>query len=106
MKNVMEDGYKEALEEIAKAKENRLARISLDGLELKILPPELFELTWLKILWIPNNKITHLPPEIGKLINLTELWLDDYLLLNMPNEIKLTKLKMIYLNKRPLGAKD
>ena len=47
MKNVMEDGNKEALEEIAKVKANKAEILDLIGLGLTAVPPEVFEVGFL-----------------------------------------------------------
>jgi Leucine-rich repeat (LRR) protein len=47
--------------------DNRLIKLSLSGLALTQLPPELWRLTNLYELYLDNNGLSHLPPEISQL---------------------------------------
>ena len=64
-----------------------ITKLDLSYKILKVIPPEIFELTNLEILYLDNNQIFAIPPEIGKLINLKELNLDRNRIITIPPEL-------------------
>ncbi len=112
----------ELLKKIEEAKASGATRLDLTDKLLTTLPPELFQLTNLKVLNLRGNYINQLPPEIDHLKNLTyldfignrlttlplelfqlknltylNLWLNQ--LTTLPHEIcQLTKLKLLNLS--------
>ncbi len=50
------------------------------------MPPELFDLTNLRVLWLSENELTALPPEFGKLNQLVRLRLNKNQLAALPSE--------------------
>ena len=90
---------------IREAKEKQLEELDLsnhygtdDKDKLIKVPPEVFELTHLKVLKLSNNTISELPDFIDKLTNLEKLYLDFNSLSRLPNSLgKLTSLKALYL---------
>lgn len=61
--------------------------LDLSELGLTCLPPEIGELSVLKILYLSNNCLKILPPEIGQLSSLTNLVLSGNQLTTLPPEI-------------------
>jgi hypothetical protein len=114
-------GYKEALNRIEKALESRDIKLTLSGLGLTYLPPEIaklttlqvlnlssnqigeipqeiFQLTTLSILRLNNNKIEEIPPKIINLTNLNILCIDNNHIKEIPSEIfRLFKLRTLTL---------
>lgn len=106
------------------ANQTELLRLTLEKLDLDILPskigrfvqlqelwvrngksflfsPEFSQLTNLKILDLRGNQLSAFPVEIGKLINLSTLDLSDNWLTTLPSEIgSLTNLKELFLGNR------
>lgn len=56
-----------ALELIQRARERKATRLNLSNLNLTELPPEIGQLTELRVLWLHQNQLQHLTPEIGQL---------------------------------------
>ena len=94
----MEDGYKEALGRIAKVKANKAEILSLSGLGLTTIPPQVFELTWLREFSLSRNRLTVLPPEIGQLTKLKLLWLNENNLTDLAGLANLTQAEIYYKN--------
>ena len=70
---------------------------------LKVLPPEIGELTNLTHLNLAGNQLTALPPEIGNLTNLTSLRLNDNQLTALPPQVgRLTSLTTLRANRNRL----
>ncbi len=65
--------YEIAQQRIATAHAHGSVRLNLSGLGLTALPPELFALTQLQVLWLSENQLTKLPPEFGALRQLPRL---------------------------------
>ena len=61
------------LEIIAKAKAEKAKSLDLSQKELRLLPPELFEIDSLEELNLDRNKLVEIPDEIAKLKNLKSL---------------------------------
>ncbi|WP_395739048.1 COR domain-containing protein [Prosthecobacter sp.] len=100
-----EVAYERALEiiENCRRKGKRGISLSLVGLGLTEVPPEIGELAALKKLHISNNALTSLPPEIGHLTALNELNLYENQLTCLPREIgQLTSLKELSLGDNQL----
>jgi internalin A len=76
-----------ALERIRAAAESRAEKIDLEGLELRSLPDELWELTNLRELDLQGLSLFELSPYIQKLVNLTKLDLRDNFLSSLPSEL-------------------
>ncbi len=51
-----------ALELIQRAHQRQAKWLNLSNLNLTELPPEIGELTELRVLWLNNNQLTQLPP--------------------------------------------
>jgi Leucine-rich repeat (LRR) protein len=79
--------YIRALEMIARADKTGANQLSLEGLSLTTIPPEIGKLKYLTKLTLWNNHLTTLPPEICNLTNLKELWLWSNQLSSLPPEI-------------------
>lgn len=98
-----ERGYDQALDEIERAKREEAVKLSLQGLWLTRLPPEIGQLTNLIDLDLSRNQLTAPPSEIGKLINLTTLNLSSNNLTMLPPHIGyLTHLTSLDLNANEL----
>jgi len=79
--------------------------LSLQGLGLTMLPPEIGQLTALTSLHLSDNQLTTLPPEIGQLTALTSLDLRRNQLTTPPPEIgRLTALKSLHLSDNQLAT--
>ena len=64
-----------------------VTKVKLKRKNLTTLPPEIWNLTNLRLLWLDRNQLTTLPPEIGNLKNLEWLDLFDNQLTTLPPEI-------------------
>jgi len=53
----------------ARAKEEKTTELNLSNQNLRILPPELFELEFLEKLNLDGNMLVDIPEDIGKLKN-------------------------------------
>ena len=92
--------YDEAMRRIAHYKRmgGKAASLSLFGMGLTVLPPEIGDLTALKELRLGNNSLTTLPREIGQLSSLTRLYLHDNQLTSVPETLgQLSSLRELYL---------
>ena len=65
------------LDIIAKAKSEKATSLDLSQKELRLLPPELFEIETLEELNLDRNKLVEIPDEIGKLKNLKSLSISE-----------------------------
>jgi len=84
---------------LAKAREDGATTLDLTGKGLGTLPPEIGNLTNLRLLALSFNDLTVLPAEIGNLTNLVNLYLNHNQLWVLPPQIgKLSSLQ--YLNLR------
>ena len=81
--------YNEALRRIAHYKRmgGKTQSLSLLGLGLTMLPPEIGKLTALTELRLYNNHLTTLPPEIGQLTALTHIFLTRNRFATLPQQI-------------------
>jgi internalin A len=77
--------YQIALQKIETARETNASELYLG--QLTELPPEIGQLTNLRILIVSSNLLTTLPPEIGQLENLQWLELDSNHITSLPAEI-------------------
>jgi|APTNR8051073442_1049403.scaffolds.fasta_scaffold03291_2 internalin A len=67
------------------------------------VPPEIGQLTALRMLYLSNNQLSSLPPEIGQLSAMTQLVLDNNQLTSLPPEIgRLSALMQLSLRKNKL----
>ena len=118
--------YREALNRIAKAKNEKTTELNLSNLDIGELPDELFECKQLTALTVsncklfkiserikilanlhslnaPNNQTTQLPSEIGALVNLQTLDVSNNQLTQIPPEIgALVKLLNLYVDNNQL----
>ncbi|XOF32829.1 MAG: COR domain-containing protein [Candidatus Electrothrix sp. YB6] len=95
----------EVLQEIEKAKASGATELDLRGRELTTVPPEIGQLTNLRVLDLIGNQLTSLPPEIGQLTKLTELDLSFNQLTALPQEIyQLTNLTRLDLSLNQLSS--
>lgn len=73
--------------------------LRLSGVNLREIPPEVWELEHLTELDLSNNRLTTLPPEIGRLTNLERLYLYNNRLESLPPEIgQLSRLEWLDLD--------
>ena len=103
----------------------RYVKLYADGTRLESIPPEIYKMEALEVLWLTGNKLTTLPDEItwliklenlrldrnrievlpkciGRLPNLTHLGLNKNRLRSLPPELaNLTKLESLYLAENP-----
>ncbi|NIP99479.1 MAG: hypothetical protein GWM98_02885 [Nitrospinaceae bacterium] len=92
----MTDKTHEVQQRIETAKREQSDTLDLSGLELRKLPPEVLELTYLKELNLENNQLTRLPESIKNLKNLNKLHLDQNQLDGFPDWVgKLPGLKVL-----------
>lgn len=97
--------YEIAQQRIAAARRNDSPRLNLSSLGLTELPPELFDLTNLRVLWLSDNQLHSLPPEIGALRQLARLRLNRNQLAALPPEFgALTELRELWLHDNQLAA--
>ena len=100
-----DDAYQEALQKIKEAQRTGATRLSLNGMGLTTLPPEIGQLTALTELRLYNNQLSTLPPEIGQLTALRELLLHNNQLSTLPPEIvQLTALTELRLDNNQLST--
>lgn len=76
--------YEIAQQRIAAARRTNSPHLNLSSLGLTELPPELFELTNLRVLWLSDNQLYSLPPQIGALSQLAPLRLNQNRLAALP----------------------
>ncbi|WP_114972656.1 leucine-rich repeat domain-containing protein [Rhodoferax ferrireducens] len=69
-----QQAYDTALERIETYRVPQSAYLDLKGLGLTRLPPQIVELTTLKMLDLSENQLSNLPPQIGQLTALTHLY--------------------------------
>ncbi|HKQ73977.1 MAG TPA: COR domain-containing protein [Blastocatellia bacterium] len=97
--------YEIAQQRIDAARSQGSARLNLSALGLQDLPPELFALAQLRVLWLSDNQLICLPPEIGALRRLERLRLNKNALDALPTEIgELTELRELWLHDNQLTA--
>ncbi len=94
-------------EEIALARIKKVSSrtniLNLFGIGLRILPPEIFQLSHLMSIDLRDNKLSNLPPEIGNLVNLETLYLSNNQLTDIPAELgRLTQLVKLDLAQNKL----
>jgi Leucine-rich repeat (LRR) protein len=82
-------GFNEALKRIGKCHADCQTALDLSGLDLTLLPIDLWDLTSLAKLQLNNNRLHELRWQIGKLKALRELHLNDNHLTELPEEIGL-----------------
>lgn len=78
--------YEIAQQRIAEARRTNSPRLNLSSLGLTEMPPELFELNNLRVLWLSDNQLHSLPPKIGALRQLTRLRLNRNQFVALPPE--------------------
>lgn len=79
------------LDIIQAVKENRGDTLNLLDKGLKEIPPEVFDLPWLKTLLLGYNEITSIPPEIARLEHLQDLNLGVNKITEIPEALKQLK---------------
>ncbi len=95
--------YAEALRRIEAARASGDTELSLIGLDLTQLPPEVTTLTHLESLILTGNRLTTLPPEIGTLTQLHTLNVASNRLTALPPEIgALTNLQVLNISHNQL----
>ncbi|SFC29061.1 Leucine rich repeat-containing protein [Flexibacter flexilis DSM 6793] len=96
-----------SVQEATAAQKNNVAVRSLDlrNQNLTSLPPELFELTDLKVLILDNNQLQSIPSEISKLQKLSVLNLRNNQLRELPASLtSLTDLRLLTLGNNKLSS--
>ncbi|HSW76869.1 MAG TPA: leucine-rich repeat domain-containing protein [Candidatus Saccharimonadales bacterium] len=82
-----------------------MTQLDLSYSKIKVLPPEIGQLSALRYLHLSNNQLSALPPEIGKLSHLQILDLSNNQLIALPPEIgKLSTLQCLSLSNNQLSA--
>lgn len=76
-----------ALDLLTLAEKNHITTLSLSRQALKLVPPVIQQLSYLKQLLLIENQLTSLPPEIEALNQLEILYLDKNPLKTVPKEI-------------------
>jgi internalin A len=105
MKNKNDEGYEIALKKIQEAQYAEANELDLSFLGLKILPPEVFELTTLKSLYLNDNKLKSLPAKIIHLTSLHSLYLSSNQLHSLPTEFgQLSNLQKLDLRNNLLAS--
>lgn len=80
-----------------------LKELYLQKNELSFLPKEIAELQNLEVLDVSNNRLASIPPEMGKMINLKVLKLNDNFLSFIPMELgTLYQLETLLIENNPL----
>lgn len=106
--NAQNNAYDEALARIRANESRRNTSLSLAGLNLTELPPEIGRLVHLESLYLNHNDLQTLPPEIGNLESLQSLSLSRNQLQSLPAEIgnlkQLHELDLSYNQLRGLPA--
>ncbi|HEV7646227.1 MAG TPA: COR domain-containing protein [Pyrinomonadaceae bacterium] len=96
------EGYEEALHRVTKAAEDRSDGLSLSGLGLRSLPPELFLCHNLRTLILSRNRLEAIPDDISQLSKLEHLSLEENDINLITNVLeKLSALKGLYLHNNP-----
>ncbi|WP_052435919.1 leucine-rich repeat domain-containing protein [Neochlamydia sp. EPS4] len=79
--------------------------LDLSEAGLTYLPPEIYQLSKLRVLWLSFNQLSSLPGEIGQLSQLQLLYLYQNQLTSLPAEIgQLSQLQHLLLNQNQLTA--
>lgn len=101
-----EDPNEIALQRIRANASSENSSLSLAGIGMTALSPEIGNLVHLETLWLSHNDLTELPPEIGNLVNLRALHINNNQLEGLPAEIgnlsNLRDLDLSYNNLRRL----
>jgi len=94
----MSDALSAALAAIRNSAKDRIPDLSLSGLGLTAIPPEIGELAHLETLDASENLLTELPPAMASLSRLQELLLDRNRIARLPPEIgRLRELQILSL---------
>ncbi|MEE1964618.1 leucine-rich repeat domain-containing protein [Allomuricauda taeanensis] len=85
--------------------EGRVTELGLTGLDLKVLPSKIGDLSALENLELGYNQLANIPLSIGNLTSLKFLYLSDNQLTEIPDAIgDLTGLKSLLLHNNPLTS--
>ncbi len=94
----MSSSYEIALQRIREAKQEKRDMLDLRDLELREIPPELFEIGGLRSLRLMNNRMDHLPETLAKLHQLEKLILVGNPLPEIPTLVfRLKNLKELHI---------
>ena len=94
--------FEEARTRIQNCGKKKETVLDLAKLGLTTLPPEIGQLTALKILRLDSNQLTTLPPEIRQLTALTQLYLMSNQLTTLPDGLReLRQLELLGLHDNP-----
>ena len=100
-----DQAYAKALRRIEKARKARATRLDLSDLGLKILPPEIGQLSSLQILYVGRNQLATLPDSLGQLRSLQVLNLHRNQLATLPDSLgQLSSLQKLYLHDNQLAT--
>ena len=95
----MIDSERLAVSLIAEADRKSRAHLSLRGLSLSVVPPDIGKLNSLTTLDLSDNRISHLPDAIGNLSSLTALSINKNPLTSLPSAIgQLSELRRLQVN--------
>ena len=76
----------------------KIKKLDLGGFGLTEIPPEVFELTDLKVLWLHDNNIAEVPDDISKLEELQQIRLYNNHVRELPSSISnLQKLSVLWI---------
>ncbi|MBC8029843.1 MAG: TIR domain-containing protein [Pyrinomonadaceae bacterium] len=90
---------------IAECQETGSRKLTLVHLRLRRLPESIRDLTWLRRLYVDQNKLTELPDWIDELVELEVLWIAYNPLKTLPSSLRrLRKLREINISGSKLSA--
>ena len=102
-KSQSESPEKVARARIDEARRTGANQLSLSGLELSAVPPEVWELMSLRTLWLNQNSSSDLSPEVGQLLHLRHLGLGQNQLKSLPSQVgKLEELERLGLERNAI----
>ncbi|MFM6517448.1 MAG: leucine-rich repeat domain-containing protein, partial [Microcystis panniformis] len=93
----------EVLELIQRVKDERAGKLDLSGRNLTEIPPEIAQLTSLRVLELSSNQIREIPEALAQLTSLQRLYLDNNQIREIPEALAhLVNLKRLVLQNNPI----